>query len=61
MIEKLKKRFILTQEDSTAELLKKDGFTYRGKQGKTHVFINDGRITFSEKEHKMVYTNILSV
>lgn len=57
----MKKKFILTQEESTAELLRKDGFTFKGKQGKTYLFINDGKLTFSEAEHKVVYTNILSV
>ncbi len=57
----MKKKFILTQEETTAELLKKDGFTFKGKQGKTYLFINDGKLTFSEAEHKLVYTNILIV
>ncbi len=57
----MKKKFILTQEESTAELLKKDGYTFKFKQGKTFLFLNDGNMTFSENEHKVAYTNILSV
>ena len=57
----MKKKFILTQEEQTAELLKKSGFTFKGKQGKTFLFINDGMLNFSTEEHRVVYTNILSV
>ena len=57
----MKKKFILTQEEQTAELLKKSGFTFKGKQGKTFLFINDGMLNFSTEEQRVVYTNILSV
>lgn len=57
----MKKKFILTQEETIAELLKKDGFTFKEKQGKTYLFLNDGHMTFSTADHKVVYTNILCV
>ena len=58
---KMKKKFILTQEATTAELLKANGFTFVKKEGKTYAFVNDGKLTFSTEGHKMVYTNLLSV
>ena len=55
------KKFILTQEKATADLLKENGFTFIKKEGKTYAFVNDGKLTFSTEGCKMVYTNILSV
>ena len=55
------KKFILTQEKATADLLKENGFTFIKKEGKTYAFVNDGKLTFSTEGCKMVYTNLLSV
>ncbi len=57
----MKKKFILTQEKVTADLLTANGFTFIKKEGKTYAFVNDGMLTFSTEGHKMVYTNLLSV
>lgn len=57
----MKKRFILTQDEKTAELLKENGFTFVKKEGKTYAYINDGKLTFSSEGRKIVYTNLLSV
>ena len=57
----MKKKFILTQEKTTADLLKANGFTFVKQEGKTYAFMNDGKLTFSTEGHKMVYTNLLSV
>lgn len=57
----MKKKFILTQEKATADLLIASGFTFIKKEGKTYAFVNDGMLTFSTEGHKMVYTNLLSV
>lgn len=57
----MKKKFILTQEKMTADLLKANGFTFVKQEGKTYAFMNDGKLTFSTEGHKMVYTNLLSV
>ncbi|SFU36479.1 hypothetical protein SAMN02910342_00258 [Butyrivibrio sp. INlla21] len=57
----MKKKFILTQEEKTADLLKASGFTFVKKEGKTYAFVNDGKLTFSTEGCKMVYTNLLSV
>lgn len=57
----MKKKFILTQEEATADLLKANGFTLIKKEGKTYAFVNDGKLNFSTEGHKMVYTNLLSV
>ena len=56
-----KKKFILTQEKKTADILKEHGFTLIKQEGKTYAFMNDGKLTFSTEGHKMVYTNLLSV
>lgn len=58
---RMKKKFILTQEKTTADLLKANGFTLVKQEGKTYAFMNDGKLTFSTEGHKMVYTNLLSV
>lgn len=57
----MKKKFILTQEKATADLLKSNGFTLIKQEGKTYAFMNDGKLAFSTEGHKMVYTNLLSV
>lgn len=58
---KMKKKFILTQEKMTADLLKANGFTLVKQEGKTYAFMNDGKLNFSTEGYKMVYTNLLSV
>ena len=57
----MKKKFVLTQEETTANLLKANGFTLMKKEGKTYAFVNDGKLNFSTEGHKLVYTNLLSV
>ncbi len=57
----MKKKFVLTQEKTTADLLKASGFTLIKQEGKTYAFVNDGKLAFSTEGHKMVYTNLLSV
>lgn len=58
---RMKKKFILTQEKATADLLKVNGFTLIKQEGKTYAFMNDGKLNFSTEGHKMVYSNLLSV
>lgn len=57
----MKKKFILTQEKATADILTEHGFTFIKKEGKTYAFVNDGKPTFSTEKCRMVYTNLLSV
>ena len=57
----MKKKFILTQEKQTADLLIANGFALIKQEGKTYAFMNNGKLNFSTEGHKMVYTNLLSV
>lgn len=55
-------QFIKLQDISTAEQLRKLGFTELPKQGSFFIFINDGKAIFSsEEKKKMIFTNIISV
>lgn len=54
----MKKNFIRTKDQKTAELLKKYGYTFISKEGNIYTFMNDGQETFETKD-KVVFTNII--
>ena len=57
----MKQLFIRTQDETTKDVLLKCGFTFLNKEGKFYVFINDGKVNFSEEVQKEVfYTNKLN-
>lgn len=52
--------FIKTQDSSTADILRKEGFQELPKEGKFFVFINNGKLNFSD-DKTIVYTDKLSI
>mgnify|MGYP007101838945 FL=1 len=56
----VKKTFVRTKDQKTAELLEKNGFTFISKEGNIYTFLNDGVESF-ELKGKIVFTNILNV
>ena len=58
----MKQLFIRTKDENTKDTLLKCGFTFLNKEGDYYIFINDGKINFSEDVQKEVfYTNKLNV
>ena len=54
--------FIKTSDNDTANKLRTNGFTEVSKEGEFYVFLNDGKLNFSEDDNKkMIHTNILNV
>jgi len=56
----MKKNFVKTKDQKTAELLKQNGYTFVSQEGDVYTFINDGHASFDVKE-RVVFTNILNV
>jgi len=53
-----KMNFVQTDDESTADTLRKLGYTEIGKQGSLFCFVNDGKAAFSEEVKNTVeYTN----
>lgn len=53
--------FVKTQDSSTADMLRAEGFQELPKEGKFFVFVNQpGKYDFSENK-KIIYTNKLSI
>lgn len=52
--------FVKTQDFNTAELLRKNGFQELNKEGNFFVFVNNGKMNFSDNK-KIVYTDKLSI
>jgi len=58
----MKQLFIRTQDEATKNLLLKCGFTFLNKEGNFYIFLNDGKVSFSEDVRKEVfYTDKLSM
>lgn len=58
----MKQQFIRTSDCQVAEELRKNGFAELAKQGSFYVFINNGKINFSDEEKKkVVYSNLMTV
>ena len=55
--------FIKTDNAETIKVLKNQGFTFLGEdKSGIAVFLNDGKLTFSEDTKKnMVFTNLISM
>ena len=58
-----KKPFIATNDEETAEMLRRLGFQELPKQGDRWMFVNltGGYVEFDNKDSKVSYTNILCV
>ena len=58
----MKHNFIRTTQEHVAEELRRNGFTELKKDGNFFVFVNDGKMKFSDKDKKeIIYSDILSV
>jgi len=58
----MKQLFIRTKDEKTKELLIENGFELLNKEGSYYIFINDGRVNFSDEVQKEVfYTDKLNV
>ena len=58
----MKSNFIRTTQEHVAEELRRNGFTELKKDGSFFVFVNDGKMNFSDKDKKeMIYSDLLSV
>lgn len=56
-----KQFFIRTQDEKTKDQLIKNGFTFINKEGQFYIFVNDGRMNFSEEVQKdLFYTDKLN-
>lgn len=51
----MKQLFIRTQDETTKDVLLKCGFTLLNKEGSFYIFINDGKVNFSEEVQKEVF------
>ena len=58
----MKQNFIKTNDVALAAKLRKSGYTAVGQENQTFVFLNNGKLTFSESDkNKIVYTNIINM
>lgn len=56
------KKFIVTKDENTAEVLLKMGFRTVSKNGDgTEVFLNEGKVNFEKKDLKFTYSDILTI
>lgn len=54
--------FIKTEQEHLAQLLRQSGFTELKRDGKLFVFVNDGKMNFSDKDKKeIIYSDVLSM
>lgn len=54
--------FIKTEQEHVAEELRRNGFTELKKDGKLFVFVNNGKMNFSDKDKKeIIYSDVLSM
>lgn len=54
--------FIKTSDEHVAEELRRNNFTELKKDGSLFVFINNGKMNFSNKEKKeIIYSDVLSM
>lgn len=52
--------FVKTQDVETAKLLRQSGFQEINKEGNFFVFVNNGKLNFSDNKN-IVYTNKLCI
>lgn len=52
--------FVKTQDEQTAKILRDAGFQELNKEGNFFVFINNGKLNFSDNKN-VIYTNIISM
>lgn len=58
----MRQLFIRTRDEKTKQTLEENGFQLLNKEGDYYIFINDGKVNFSEKVQKEVfYTDKLNV
>lgn len=58
----MKSNFIRTTQEHVAEELRRNGFTELKKDGNFFVFVNNGKMNFSDKDKKeIIYSDLLSV
>ena len=58
----MKQLFIRTKDEHTKDTLLKNGFTFLNKEGVYYIFVNDGKVVFSDDVQKEVfYTDKLNV
>ena len=58
----MKQLFIRTKDEKTKEILLQNGFPFLNKEGSYYIFVNDGKVNFSEEVQKEVfYTDKLNV
>lgn len=58
----MKQLFIRTQDEKTKETLLQNGFTFLNQEGSFYIFVNDGKVNFSEEVQKEIfYTDKLNL
>lgn len=58
----MRQLFIRTRDEKTKRTLEENGFQLLNKEGDYYIFINDGKVDFSEEVQKEVfYTDKLNV
>ena len=58
----MKQLFIRTKDEATKDVLLKCGFTLLQKEGNFYIFLNDGKVSFSDEVQKEVfYTDKLNL
>ncbi len=58
----MRQLFIRTRDEKTKQTLEENGFQLLNKEGDYYIFINDGKVNFSEEVQKEVfYTDKLNV
>ena len=58
----MRQLFIRTRDEKTKQTLEENGFQLLNKEGDYYIFINDGKVDFSEEVQKEVfYTDKLNV
>ena len=51
----MKQLFIRTKDENTKNTLLENGFTFLNKEGEFYIFINDGKVNFSEEVQKEIF------
>lgn len=51
----MKQLFIRTKDENTKNTLLENGFTLLNKEGEFYIFINDGKVNFSEEVQKEIF------
>lgn len=58
----MKQNFIRTSDETTKETLVSCGYTLLNQEGSFYIFLNDGKMNFSDDVKKEVfYTNMLNM